>query len=283
MVVEACTADAILDSSFTEIAPLYFKIVFYYMRLCDVLQVLNPKNAKSAPADWQTPINSGVAPGADHADNHRAEHQVNQQFQNKIDADHSKDHISNDRLPSTGGPCLQIGREQEKQTQQEQAGIDHRADDASGNGAAQHTTAAVGFAAPGDGPIDQAGSQTGQDALAQADQGGQEGIGIPQDRSTGVPPLSAYPNPTLYGERYSFKQKDTLYHNGRGCLPLFSGETVRFGTFQRTQNHFVLRQCPLLDLVDRCPTVSIPFHNLFSVMDYHTLIEIYQLVQRQIL
>ena len=56
--------------------------------------------------------------------------------------------------------------EQEKQTQQEQAGIDHRADDASGNGAAQHTTAAVGFAAPGDGPIDQAGSQTGQDALA---------------------------------------------------------------------------------------------------------------------
>lgn len=55
MVVEACTADAILDSSFTEIAPLYFKIVFYYMRLCDVLQVLNPKNAKSAPADWQTP------------------------------------------------------------------------------------------------------------------------------------------------------------------------------------------------------------------------------------
>ena len=39
--------------------------------------------------------------------------------------------------------------------------------------------------------------------------------------------------------------KDTLYHNGRGCLPLFSGETVRFGTFQRTQNHFVLRQCPL--------------------------------------
>lgn len=97
------------------------------------------------------------------------------------------------------------------------------------------------------------------------------------------PPLSAYPNPTLYGERYSFKQKDTLYHNGRGCLPLFSGETVRFGTFQRTQNHFVLRQSPLLDLVDRCPTVSIPFHNLFSVMDYHTLIEIYQLVQRQIL
>lgn len=97
------------------------------------------------------------------------------------------------------------------------------------------------------------------------------------------PPLSAYPNPTLYGERYSFKQKDTLYHNGRGCLPLFSGKTVRFGTFQRTQNHFVLRQCPLLDLVDRCPTVSIPFLNLFPVMDYHTLIEIYQLVQRQIL
>ena len=128
-----------------------------------------------------------MAPSADHADNHRAEHQVNQQFQNKIDADHSKDHISNDRLPSTGGPCLQIGREQEKQTQQEQAGIDHRADDASGNRAAQHTTAAVGFAAPGNGPIDQAGSQTGQDTLAQADQGGQEGIGVPKDISAHVP------------------------------------------------------------------------------------------------
>ena len=32
------------------------------------------------------------------------------------------------------------------------------------------------------------------------------------------PPLSAYPNPLLYGERYSFKQEDTPYHNGRECL-----------------------------------------------------------------
>ena len=34
--------------------------------------------------------------------------------------------------------------------------------------------------------------------------------------SLGVP-LGAYPNPSLYGERYSFKPKDTPYHNGREC------------------------------------------------------------------
>ena len=34
-------------------------------------------------------------------------------------------------------------------------------------------------------------------------------------------PLSAYPNPSLYGERYSFKQEDTPYHNGRECPFLF--------------------------------------------------------------
>ena len=39
MVVEACTADAILDSSFTGIAPLYLKIVFYYMTDHVILQV----------------------------------------------------------------------------------------------------------------------------------------------------------------------------------------------------------------------------------------------------
>ena len=36
-----------------------------------------------------------------------------------------------------------------------------------------------------------------------------------------APPLSAYPNPSLYGERYSFKQEDTPYHNGRECPFLF--------------------------------------------------------------
>lgn len=36
-----------------------------------------------------------------------------------------------------------------------------------------------------------------------------------------VIPLSAYPNPSLYGERYSFKQEDTPYHNGREC-PFYS-------------------------------------------------------------
>ena len=97
------------------------------------------------------------------------------------------------------------------------------------------------------------------------------------------PPLSAYPNPTLYGERYSFKQKGTLYHDGRGCLSSFSGKTVFPGAFQRTQNHLILSQSPLLDLVKGCPPVPVPFHELLPVMDYHTLIEIYQLVQRQVL
>ena len=98
-----------------------------------------------------------------------------------------------------------------------------------------------------------------------------------------APPLSAYPNPTLYGERYSFKQKDTLYRDGRGCLSSFSSKTVFPGAFQRTQNHLVLSQSPLLDLVKRCPPVPVPFHKLLPVVDYHALIEIYQLVQRQVL
>ena len=98
-----------------------------------------------------------------------------------------------------------------------------------------------------------------------------------------APPLSAYPNPTLYGERYSFKQKDTLYRDGRGCLSSFSSKTVFPGAFQRTQNHLVLSQSPLLDLIKRCPPVPVPFHKLLPVVDYHALIEIYQLVQRQVL
>ena len=53
-------------------------------------------------------------------------------------------------------------------------------------------------------------------------------IDIPVDKLTAVAtmlnttvPLSAYPNPLLYGERYSFKQEDTPYHNGRECPFLF--------------------------------------------------------------
>ena len=45
-------------------------------------------------------------------------------------------------------------------------------------------------------------------------------IGIktfPYENSGKRPPLGAYPNPSLYGERYSFKQEDTPYHNGREC------------------------------------------------------------------
>ena len=39
-----------------------------------------------------------------------------------------------------------------------------------------------------------------------------------------APPLNANPNPSLYGERYSFKQEDTPYHNGRECLFSAFGE-----------------------------------------------------------
>ena len=49
-------------------------------------------------------------------------------------------------------------------------------------------------------------------------------IDIPVDKLTAVAimldttvPLGAYPNPSSYGERYSFKPKDTPYHNGREC------------------------------------------------------------------
>ena len=38
------------------------------------------------------------------------------------------------------------------------------------------------------------------------------------DEDLHIVPLSAYPNPSLYGVRYSFKQEDTPYHNGRECL-----------------------------------------------------------------
>ena len=48
-------------------------------------------------------------------------------------------------------------------------------------------------------------------------------------------PLSAYPNPSLYGERYSFKQEDTPYHNGRECPFLFfAGIAVGLGALQST-------------------------------------------------
>ena len=30
--------------------------------------------------------------------------------------------------------------------------------------------------------------------------------------------MGAYPNPSLYGEQYSFKPKGTPYHNGKECL-----------------------------------------------------------------
>ena len=33
--------------------------------------------------------------------------------------------------------------------------------------------------------------------------------------------MGAYPNPSLYGEQYSFKPKGTPYHNGREC-PFFN-------------------------------------------------------------
>lgn len=36
--------------------------------------------------------------------------------------------------------------------------------------------------------------------------------------STPAPPLDVYPNPTLRGERYLSKQKDTPYRNGRECF-----------------------------------------------------------------
>lgn len=63
-------------------------------------------------------------------------------------------------------------------------------------------------------------------------------------------PLSANTNPISYGEPYSFKQEDTPYHNGRECPFLFFARiAVGFSALQRTQDHFILSQCPLLHLI----------------------------------
>ena len=45
------------------------------------------------------------------------------------------------------------------------------------------------------------------------------------------PPLGAYPNPVLYGERFSFKQEDTPYHYGRECLFTFGEFSDSFLAF----------------------------------------------------
>ena len=41
---------------------------------------------------------------------------------------------------------------------------------------------------------------------------------LSSDFDGATPPLDVYPNPTLRGERYLSKQKDTPYRNGRECF-----------------------------------------------------------------
>jgi hypothetical protein len=94
-------------------------------------------------------------------------------------------------------------------------------------------------------------------------------------------PLSAYPNPLLYGERYSFKQEDTPYHNGRECPFLFFARiSVGLGALQSTQDHLILSQCPLLYLIERNTAMVFPLNELLAVMNNDTFIQVNELVQR---